>query len=387
MKEDRLPFGKKLSEVEAEQANAPAPEATEEVKNEPVIENAGKTAEPPKKEETKTEAPKQATWLEEVNKLYKTEFKAPEEFSKHLEKAKKADEYEPKFSEFENNEKKYKQQLQELQSSLKEIQNPLSYFSSQEAFVAEQLRKQHPDKSPYVLQEIVTRDNKTMDDVDVLIKNQMLETPDLIGGENGAREYILDKYGIDPDTPNTEWTTTVRNKIKIEANAARKVWEELKKTVQVPNIATPEQKEAERVRAKEELRTKIVPLKETFSKFDKFTEEIEDGKIFDFNVPDEYKEDLGQMFETYIVDAGVEPTAENLANIEELKKALLLSKYFKQIYKTIEGDVETRMKAERDKLLGNENPSNTHSATEIEETDEIKKFNKEHGMGKLLGKK
>jgi hypothetical protein len=382
-----LPFGRKLADVINEQNNPTPPVPPEPVPNNPVIEtpnkgttpptppaNTGATATPPPPEPPKNE------WLGEVNKSFKTDFKSPEEFGQVFEKAKKVDEYNTKVKGYEESEKKYQQQLAELQSSL----NPLTYFSSQESYVAEQLRKQHPDKSPYILQEVVTSDNKKMDDLDVLVKNQMLETPNLIGGENGAKEYILEKYGIDPNTPKEEWSMATRNKILIEANAARRTWDELKGQVKLPEIATPEQKEASLAKQREEKIKALTPLKETFSKFDKYSIEIEPGKVLDFNVPDEYKQSLPDMFETYFVDAGLEADKDSLAQIEVLKEALLLHSNIKQIYKLIEGDVETRMKAERDALLGNVNPSNTQTATGVE--DEKVKFSNEHGLGKFVNK-
>lgn len=379
-----FPFGAKtIEELEARDAakKGAVPPVAEPPAAEPVVTEPTKAAEPPKKEEPKAE-PTKVNWLEEVNKAYKTEFKTPEDFGKVFEKAKKADEYEPKISAFADTESKYKKQLEELQSSL----NPLSYFSSQESYVAEQLRKQHPDKSPYLLQEIVTSDNKTMDDVKVLIKHKLLENPDLIGGERGAEDLVYEEFGIDPSTPKEEWTTTQQNKIKVAARSARKEWDSLKSTVTLPKIQTTEEREAERTRIAAEKQAKLAPLRETFSKFDKFTEQIEDGKVLDITVPDEYKESLPEIFNAYFVDAGLEVNDESLKSIEKLKRAMFLESNIKQIYKVIEGDVETRMRAERDKLLNNTTPPNTQSGLEVE-SDERKKFSKEYGLGKLLAKK
>lgn len=366
-----------------EEANTETP-----VKEEPIIETPTKEI-PLTDKETKveTKVTPSVDYLSEINKNWKTEFKTSEDFGKHLERAKKVDEYEPKITEYESKVKKYEEDIRILNSSLKEANNPLSHFTSQESYIAEQLRKQHPDKSPFMLQEIVTKDSNQVADIDVLIKNQMLETPDLIGGEQGAKEYILDKYGIDSELPKEEWSITLQNKIKIEAKQIRKTWDELKKTVQLPQVVSPEQREAEKVRFAEERKAKLTPLKETFSKFDKFTEQIDEGKVFDFNVPDEYKEQLPKMFDKFFVEAGVEPTKENLEDFESLKKGLLLLTHFKQIHKTIEGDVVAREKAARDILLGNTNPSNTTSGNEINTDSEDKKYNDEHGLGKMLGKK
>jgi len=388
-KNDGLPFGRKVSEVVAEEqakANAPATEPA----NEPVVIDPAKGTEPAKvepkvepKTEPKVEPPK-VDWLGEVNKVYKSEFKTPEEFGTVFEKAKKVDEYGTKITEFTNNETKYKTQLEKLQSSLKEVQNPLNYFSSQEAFIAEQLKKQYPDLNSSMLHTIATSDSKGMTDIDVLVKNKLLENPTLIGGEQGARDLILDEYGIDPATPKEEWSITQQNKVLVAARNARKAWDELKSKVVVPKVQTPEEREAELVRTKEERKVQLKPLRETFSKFDKFTEEIEPGKVFELNVPDEYKQGLPDMFETYFVEAGLEANEESLKDIEELKQALLLRQNFKQIYKIIEGDVTTRLKAEQDKLLGNIPPANTQTATQGE--DEKTKYSKEKGLGALMGK-
>ena len=400
MADKPFPFGAKtIEELEARDAaknnNATPPVETPPV-NEPIVTDL-KNGEPPKDIKSTTEPntgtetkppasvtePTKITWLEEANKHFKTEFKTPEEFGKVFEKAKKVDEeYEPKITEFTNNEKKYKQQLEELQSSL----NPLSYFSSQEAYVAEQLRKQRPDLTPSVLQDVIMEDTSKMSDLDVLTKNLQLVTKNLKGGESGARAVIFKRYGIDSETNMEDLDITTQNEILIEANAVRKSWNELKTSVKPPVVKTEAERMAEKDLADKERLKQITPFRETFSKFDKFTEQIDEDTTFDFNVPEEYKAELPKMFDTFFVDSGLEVNQENLAAMEEIKQALFLRKNFKQIHKLIEGNVETKMKAERDKLLGNENPSNTHTAAEIE-GDEDAKFSNENGFGKLFGNK
>jgi len=399
MADKGLPFGfKTIEELEASDAakNNVTPPAETPPANEPIVTDL-KNSEPPKDKKEVTEPnkgtetkppasggePTKINWLEEANKHFKTEFKTPEEFGQVFEKAKKVDsEYEPKIQEYTNNEKKYKQQLEELQSSL----NPLSYFSSQEAYVAEQLRKQRPDLTPSVLQDVIMEDTSKMSDLDVLTKNLQLVTKNLKGGESGARAVIFKRYGIDSETNMDELDITTQNEILIEANAVRKQWNELKTSVKPPVVMTEEQKAAAREMAAQERLKQITPFRETFSKFDKFTEQIDEDTTFDFNVPEEYKAELPKMFDTFFVDSGLEVNQENLAAMEEIKQALFLRKNFKQIHKLIEGNVETKMKAERDKLLGNENPTNTHTATE-EGVGGDEKFSKEYGFGKLFGDK
>ena len=334
---------------------------------------------------SQSESKPDTSWVSKASEHFKMEFKTPDDFKPYFEKAKKVDEYEPKIKEYEASTTNYKKQLEELQRSLEIANNPLSYFSSESAWVAEQLRKQHPDKNPSILQEVVTADSKSMDDISVLVKNQLLETPDLIGGEQGAKEYILDKYGIDPSTPESEWSIALKNKIKIEANTARKQWSELKSSVKLPQIKTAEQKQAEQAALVEQKAKAIKPIADKFSDFKEFTEDIEEGKQFKFIPPDEYKAGLPEMMKAYFVDAGNEVNEENLSIMNELRDALLLKRHFKQIYKTIEADVSTREKAKYDALLNNEHPGSTQSAAELE-SDKDKQFSNQYGFGKLLGK-
>jgi hypothetical protein len=340
----------------------------------------GTPTEPKGTTDTPPTPPPTTSWLEEVSKLTKTEFKTPEDFGKYFERSKKIDEYEPKIKEFETKEKQYKEQVETLQSSL----NPLSYFSTPEAYVAEQLRRQYPDKSPSVLQEIVSRDTKGVADVEVLVKNKLLETPDLIGGESGARELVYNELGIDGDTPEAEWTNLTKNKIKTQAKDIRMSWDELKSKVELPKVLTADEIALSRKQKLQATLEAAKPAIDQFSKFDHFTEEIEEGKTFDFIVPDEYKQSLPDMIKAAI-EAGIEPTAENMAVLHEQKEALMLRRNFKQIYKIIEADVETKLKAEEDKRNGNIPPPNTTKATESELARQ--KFSKEHGIGKLLDKK
>lgn len=368
-----------IEEPVAGQEGNPTGEPTQPTGNEPVQSTppTGEKIEKPVAEPTKV------NWWEEAGRHLNTEFKTPDDFKGVFERAKKADEYEPKVAEFETKTKEYEQRIADMSSLI----NPLSHFTSRESYVAEQLRKQHPDKSPLVLQEIVTQDNKGMDDLDVLVKQQMLENPDLIGGEQGAKDYILDKYGIDPTTPKTEWSTVLQNKIKIEARGVRKAWDELKSTVKLPEIKTPEQIQADRVAKAEERSKLLTPFREDFSKLDEISEEIEQGEVFKYKLSDEDRKMLPKYFDEYFTVSGLEPTKENLAKVKYLTEAIILRGNIKQTYKVIKGDVETRMKAAEDERLGNSKPSNTRSGLEQGDESEAKKYNDTHGLGGLLRKK
>jgi hypothetical protein len=365
--------------------NTVVPEPLEQEKpvaEEPVKVEAEKSSAPSgevKKEEPVKEEPKKS-WLDEFNSTHQTSYKTPDEIKSVLEKARKADEYEPKLKEWEQSKKAWEDEKAQLSSLI----NPLGYFSSQEAFIAEQLRRQHPDKSPSVLQEIVTQDSKGMNELDVLIKNTLLENPGLIGGEQGAKEMVYDSLGITEDTPMKELPTLVQNKIMAQAKQVRRAWDELKGTVKLPEIKTPEQMEADKL-AKVEERAKVLSTyRDEFSKSEEFVEEIEEGEVFRYKLSDEDRRALPEVFNTYMAASGLEPTKENLDHLKYLSESLTLRNNFKQIYKIIKGDVETRMKAEAEKELGNFNPTNTRTGLETGDQTDKQKYNAEHGFGKFL---
>lgn len=327
----------------------------------------------------------EAKWLEDFNKTFKTTYKTPKEIEPILASSQKIAEYETQIGEWKKNEENYKKQINDLQSSLTRIKNPLSYFSSPESFVAEQLKRQHPDKNPIILQEVVTGDIKKWDDLDVLVKNALLENPDLEGGEEGARETICQQYGIEAGTSKEEWSVAVRNRLKMEANAIRRQWDGLKQQIELPKVLTPEEEEAEVLKSKEAKLKELAPLKEKFRKFDEFSIEVEPGKNFKFIVPDDYKSSLDAMFDGYFVEAGMDATPENQAAIEKLRAAIMLLEHFDKVYKVIETDVQARERAERDKLLNNNTAHNTGQASD-DQGDSAEKISKMYGFGKYLGK-
>lgn len=320
---------------------------TEEVKTEEV------KAEEKIEEKPSTEV-KPLEWLEGFNKDLGTQFKAKDEILGHIEKAKKADEYEKKittFGDFEKRELDYKKQLEEVKSSL----NPLKYFPSTEAYVEMQLRMQFPDLSPKILQDIVSKDLKGMTDEDVLVKKELLESPEL--KEEAVLKVIKDRYGINAEDPS-EVSEVSLTRMKMDANKARKELGEWKTKVKMPEVTTEEQKVALAEENKTKKAQALAPYAETFSKFDKFTSKIDENTTFEFATPDEFKSSLEGMFKGYFLDGGLDLNPENLKAAEELRSGLMLLYNFPKVYKAIEGDVTLRLKAETDKKLGNEAPEN-----------------------------
>jgi len=310
-----------------------------------------------------TEAPQSVDWLTELNKSFGTQYKSADEVKSIFELPSKVKEYETEMETLKasaENEKVYKKKIQELESSL----NPLTHFSSKEAYIAEQLRKQHPDKNQSLLQDVATKDLSQMDALDVLINAVMLNNPDITKEE--AQDWVYDKYVIDPDVPRDEWSAGVKSKVKIAANEARKELNTLKSSIALPEILTEEQAEQRRAEGVEKLKKQIKPLADKFAQFDKFQRQVGDNS-FEFVVPDDYKAGLPTMFEEFFVKGGAEVNEESLSAISELRDSLMVYRNFDNVYRAIESDVSARIKKEYDEILGNTPPPN--QATAPEQTD------------------
>lgn len=306
-------------------------------------------------------APPAVDWLTEMNKTFGTQYKTADEIKPIFELPSKVKEYEEKVKVAEaypEKEKSYQNRIKELESSL----NPLTHFSSKEAYIAEQLRKAHPDKSQTLLQDVATKDLAKMDALDVLVNQVMLDNPDV--SKEDARAHVYNEYGVDADTPEGEWSAAVKTKIKIKANEARKELNALKASVTLPEILTHEQVEQKRIEQIEALKKQIKPLQEKFAQFDKFTEKVGENE-FEFAVPEDYKSQLSAMFEGFFVQGGNEINEDNLGVITELKEALMLKRNFANIYRAIETDVAARLKKEYDERLGNTQPPNGATATDF----------------------
>lgn len=328
----------------------------------------------PAAETTTPTTPAGVPWIDEFNKTFGTQYKSVDEVKPLTELPNKLKEYQEKetsYKAFVEQEKGYKAKIAEYESSL----NPLKYFSSPDAYIAEQLRIQHPTKNSILLQEIATSDLGKMDDLKVLVKSILLEQPDL--AESDVEEYLNSEYGIDKDTPREEWSNALKTKIKIKAAEKRKELGELKKQINLPEVLTPEQREAKAAEARENTKKALEPYAEKFAQFDKFNRTVGD-KQFEFVVPDDYKESLKPMFEAFFL-AGNEVNENNLEAIQKVRDGQMLLENFDSVYRAIESDVEARIRKEHDIELGNTTPPNTAAAS-----DEGLEKERTNGIGAFL---
>ena len=329
----------------------------------------------PAAETTPPTTPAGVPWIDEFNKAFGTQYKSVDEVKPLTELPNKLKEYQEKetsYKAFVEQEKGYKAKIAEYE---KKFFDPLQHFSSLDAYIAEQLRIQHPTKNPLLLQEIATSDLGKMDDLKVLAKSILLEQPDL--AESDVEEYLNSEYGIDKDTPREEWSNALKTKIKIKAAEKRRELGELKKQINPPEVMTPEQREAKAAELRENTKKAIEPYAGKFAQFDKFNRTVGD-KQFEFVIPDDYKESLKPMFEAFFL-AGNEVNESNLDAIQKVRDGQMLLENFDSVYRAIESDVEARIKKEYDNELGNTTPPNTSTAS-----DEGTEKESPNGMGAFL---
>ena len=334
----------------------PEPEvATQNTGTEPVVTPEGEVVEPTETtpEVTPEVEPEASTFFDTFNQKFSTEFKSEDEVSSLLEKSKTFAEKEKTWSEYEVERKTLQEKINGLEGKL----NPRAYFSSDKAYIAEQLRIQRPDLNPTTLQEVVMADIKGMDNFDALVKNKQLTMPDL-KAEN-IKAVLMKKFGIDEDTPVEEWDDLTKTEIAIEAKAVKDEFLKLQSSVELPTAKTQEQMDEEVRLAREAKVAEVTPYVDKFKNFDKFTREIKEGETFEFDVPSDYKDSLEGMFKGFFVEGNLPINEENLNTVVELRDALLLYRNFNKIHDVIESGALAKHKAATDALLNNTQPENT----------------------------
>lgn len=358
----------KTSETEEEVKDTveqPTEELTEEPKvEEPKTGEASTNVEEPPKEET----PEVDTFFDNFNKRFSTQYKTDEEIKGLFNLQKKVGEYESRQKELDDivtSVEEYKKKIQELEGD----QDPLKYFSSPESYVAEQLRIKYPKSNPILLQEIATSNVDGMNDLDVLIKEKQLfvHNPPR---ESAIRAIILKKYGIDAEANPDEWDELAKAEMQIDAATARDKINTLKGAIELPKIVTKEQKEQAEQQAKTQREQAIAPLKDGFSKFEKFTHEAIPG--FEMDVHADYKSKLPDMFAGFFRDANVEPTEENMKSLVELRNALYVYEYLPTLREIWIKEGKTEVQKKTDEELNNTLPPNTTTRTEEAEVKNYK---------------
>ena len=196
-----------------------------------------------------------------------------------------------------------------------------------------------------------------LSDLDVLTKEQKIDLPSLT--EENIKEALLDKYGIDPTTPPTEWSSIAKTKMAIDAKSARANIKSLTNGIEFPKTATKEQREQEIAKAMQTRVQTAEPMKAKFVAFDKF----KDGS-FEFDVPAEFKSKLGESFDAMFIKGDMEPTEENFKLAEDMRNAQFVYQNLQKILEVAVKQGQTEVQKKLDGVLNNTRPPNTTTATD-----------------------
>ncbi len=331
----------------------PEPVVENKVDATPVETPTVQTPEPPK-----VETPQADEFIENFNKRYGTQYKADDEIRSVFELPKKVSEYEARLSDYENVKKSAEERQRKI-DELEGLNDPLKFFSSPDAYIAEQLRIKNPDKDPVLLHEIATTDVSKMGDFDVLVKAMKMFIPNLPDGGAGLRDVLYEKYGIDPEVDPKDWDSKIKTKIAIDAATERYRINELKKGIELPKVMSKEEREQFQAETLAKKQQALAPVKDQFTKFDKFQYEG-----FEYDVPAEYKDKSAEMFDGMFIDAGLEMNEENLKTAIQLRNSNFLLENFGKIKEVIIKQAETALRAKIDAELHNTTPPNTATASD-----------------------
>ena len=331
----------------------------------PATEPSAQVAEPPvQTPPAEPQQPQSSTepivdkFFEDFNKRFNSQIKSDDEVKEFLGNRQKIAEYEPKVKLAEDRAREiedYKKQIEEIRNAGNSelLSKPLL----RSAYVAQQLLDKYPDKDPFVLQEIAMTDIAKLGDLDALVKEQKMDLPTL--SEADIRAALLDKYGIDPDTKPEEWSSIAKTKLAIDAKGARANIKALTSGIELPKAVTREEREkVEQENLQERIRV-TEPLKADFTQFDKFKSED-----FEFDVNADYKSKLGTMFQAMFIEAGMEPTKENLDIAKEMRDGQFLLQNFPKIREVIAKQAQVELQKKIDEELSNNKQPNTTTASD-----------------------
>ena len=338
------------------------PQVTPPVETTPSSEPSAQVTPP-----TETATPQESkpdTFFEEIKKRYNAEVKSDDEVKELFSLKGKIGEYETKLKdhdELKTSVDKYKKELEDTKTTY--ISDLLAKPRLRSAYIAEQLVAKYPDRDPEILASVAMSDIDKMSDIEAIAKERMISVKGLTFDE--AKLAKLADFGIDLETKPEEWDSVAKARLKIAGAEAKDRMKQLLGGIELPKVVTKEEREASQAKYLEDKIKATTPIKEIFKKFDTYK-----NGDFEFVVPDEFKSKLEDVFNGMFIDSGLEVNEENIATAELIKKALFVEEYLPKMLEVKEKLVLAKAKEEQDKLLNNEKPPNTATATDEGTTED-----------------
>ncbi|HUW91838.1 MAG TPA: hypothetical protein VMV74_01635 [Bacteroidales bacterium] len=334
------------------------PEETPEEKPEEKPEES-----PEEKPEEKPETPNE---VEEFNKKYETNFESEETLKsslKRLTELKDLDDLRTSKGELETKLK----DLEKANQEVKESFNPKELFASEDEYKRQMILKHYGDAvNSEVLGKIVSGLEKVTD-LETLALGQMLQTPGIDGGNEGALAVVLKKLGIESNDPE-DWDQVTRNQIKIAAQAERKVMSKLVTDVDIPawdslDKVKEKQSEVNSQKLAESTQTWSGVIEKELGGLTEFdvkatNEKGEKETILSYGVDSDFKGAIKEAAVQFAVSQGMEPSRENLEKaigfVQERFIVQNLTGMIQSAIKNTEAEVSERLKKEYD------NPEEKH---------------------------
>jgi hypothetical protein len=312
-----------------------------------------------------TAAEVQKTFFEDFNKRFSASYKSDNEISEAFKslakmseydtKLKEADEHKVKLDELTTKEKAWLEEKTKLEARA----NPLTFFRDEKAFVAEQLRRQFPDRDPMAIDRLITSDLSRMDKLELLAQKMLLDTPDIEGGVEGAKEAVLAQLGVEQGSKPEEWDRITKNKLTVEAGRARKELEEFQRSVEIPKVKTEADLQAEVVVHQESLKKAWTPFLDKMETIDKLQIPADDGTVLaTIDIPAEWRKEMREDLIDTALASGLEPNEDTIKELNAIREMKFIHKNFPKLYTILENQWKSKAIEERDKLLNNDTPPN-----------------------------
>jgi hypothetical protein len=313
---------------------------------------------PPAETTPPMETAKPDLFFDEFNKRYNTKYKGDEDLKGLINLTGKVSEYETKVKDYDTikgDVEKYKKELDEVKTTY--MSDLLAKPRLRSAYVAQQLIEKYPDRDPDVLGELAMSDIDKMSDIEILARERKMRGSK--SSLDNIKLVIRKELGVDPEQKPEEWDSLVTTELEMKATDARERIKNLLKDIELPKVVTKEEREASQAKFLKDKETAVQPIREVFKKFDTYK-----NGDFEFEVPEEFKSKLDSVFKGMFIDSGLEVNEKNIATAEMVKKSLFVEEYFSKMLEVHEKTVKAKLKEEQDKLLHNDTPPNTATATD-----------------------
>ena len=290
------------------------------------------------------------------NTFFGTSLKEESELKDVLKRATEHGDIAKKYEETERSRKALEEKAKALEAS----QDVMKYFSSPDAYIAEQIRMQRPDLDPGVVTKLLRHDKEKLADLDLLAHEMLMQNPRTIGGLEGARRAIAKKYDVDLQSPENEWDEVSRNIMMMDAGAAEQRVAKLKSEIKLPEVKSPEARAAEQAEAVQKVKSQWAPYVNDIAGFDKLVVPADDGTtMLEMEVPKGFRDTLPEYINGVIEQTGLEPNPENLKEIVDYRNRTFVYDYLPKILEVYGNNIRSEIEKKYAALLNNTTPPNT----------------------------